>query len=116
MLVSAVTLGCALLLGQAEAPAEAPVEANAVLSPEPPRTPGPWDFQMALPDAASPQQPNEGQALCLALPPTPAVPSGEWRARCDDAKKECLVSPARELDSEGHENDQPLQRVDRCLP
>ncbi|RKH59075.1 hypothetical protein [Corallococcus aberystwythensis] len=124
MLVSAVTLGCALLLGQTEVPAvagpeapvEAPVEANAVLSSEPPRTPGPWDFQMAIPDAASPQQSNEGQALCLPLPPTPAVPSGQWRARCDDARKECLVSPAHELDSKGHENDQPLQRVDRCLP
>ncbi|WP_404370276.1 hypothetical protein ACIHQR_09835 [Corallococcus coralloides] len=99
MLVSAVTLGCALLLGQVEAPEE----------------PEPWDLQMALPDASSPQQPSAGQARCLALPPTPTVPSGAWRARCDDARKQCLVSPANELDSEGHEKDQPLQRVDRCV-
>ncbi|NOK20574.1 hypothetical protein, partial [Corallococcus carmarthensis] len=128
MLVSAVTLGCALLLGQVEAPevtgqeaptgapVEAPVDSNEAPASGPPATAEPWDFQMAVPGATSPQQPYEGQALCLALPPTPAVPSGAWRARCDEAKKECLVSPAQELDSQGHESDQPLQRVDWCLP
>ncbi|NBD09092.1 hypothetical protein [Corallococcus silvisoli] len=138
MLVSAVTLGCALLLGQAETPdvagrdaprdapvvgrdapvlgrdapvvgRDAPVEVGVTVAPEP------WNFQMAIPDATSPRQPDEGEALCLQLPPTPAVPSGVWRARCDEAERECLVSPAMVLDSEGHEGDQPLQRVSRCL-
>ncbi|NOK11340.1 hypothetical protein [Corallococcus exercitus] len=123
MLVSAVTLGCALLLGQVEAqevaepeaPAEAPVDATQATTPGPPVAPEPWDLQMAVPNASSPQQPYDGHAFCLTLPPTPAVPSGQWRARCDEAKKECLVSPANELDAEGHENDQPLQRVDWCV-
>ncbi|RKI02799.1 hypothetical protein D7Y15_34605 [Corallococcus sp. AB030] len=125
MLVSAVTLGCALLLGQVEAPEApeapqapvgTPVEAAPAATPEPPAEPEPWDFQMAVPNASSPQQPYDGQVRCLALPPTPDVPSGAWRARCDDVKMECLVSPAYELDSEGHEKDQPLQRVDGCVP
>ncbi len=136
MLVSAVTLGCALLLGQVEAPEataprapdeapvataprapdEAPVETTPAATPEPPPEPEPWDFQMPVPDASSPQQLHDGQVRCLALPPTPAVPSGAWRASCDDARKECWVSPAYELDAEGHESDQPLQRVNACVP
>ncbi|RKH60141.1 hypothetical protein D7X96_34180 [Corallococcus interemptor] len=115
MLVSAVTLGCALLLGQVEEP-EASAEAPVEQAPEPPAEPEPWDFQMAVPTAASPRFPYDGvQIRCLALPPTPAVPSGQWRARCDDAKKECLVSPAQVLDSQGHETDQPLPRADWCV-
>ncbi|WP_223646820.1 hypothetical protein [Corallococcus sp. EGB] len=120
MLVSAVTLGCALLLGQVAMPEtagpEAPTEAAPEQTPGPPPVPEPWAIQMPVPDASSPHQPYDGQVRCLALPPTPAIPSGAWRARCDDAKKECLVSPAYELDSEGHESDQPLQRVDGCVP
>ncbi|MBN8226411.1 hypothetical protein JYK02_02695 [Corallococcus macrosporus] len=119
MLVSAVTLGCALLLGQVEVPEvkepEAPVESTQAAEPEPPVEPEPWDFQMAVPGAESPQQSPNGYPLCLRLPPTPAVPSGQWRVRCDEAKKECLVSPAQVLDSQGHESDQPLDRVNPCV-
>ncbi|CAM3605736.1 hypothetical protein [Corallococcus soli] len=76
--------------------------------------PDTWAFQMAVPQADSPRQPSDGLVLCLRLPPTPAVPSGEWRASCDEAKKECLVSPTRELDSGGHETGQRLSRVTGC--
>ncbi|RKH09253.1 hypothetical protein D7V97_17195 [Corallococcus sp. CA053C] len=126
MLVSAVTLGCALLLGQVETPEAAVPEvppqeeerreavaaslAEALAKP----APGAWDLQMAVPGADSPRQPTEGEVQCLRLPPTPEVPSGEWRARCDESKQECLVTPARELDPEGHETGQRLDRVNGC--
>ncbi|RKH18149.1 hypothetical protein D7X74_10525 [Corallococcus sp. CA047B] len=129
MLVSAVTLGCALLLGQveipeaavpqapAEAPAEVPTDAPVKALTEALKQPRAeaWAVQLAVPDAGSPRQSPDQRVLCLTLPPTPAVPSGQWRAQCDETKKECLVAPAWELDSEGHETGQPLDRVSMCL-
>ncbi|WP_244237274.1 hypothetical protein [Corallococcus llansteffanensis] len=130
MLVSAVTLGCALLLGQVETPEaavpeeprqEAPrVEERQEAVQAPPEeavaTPVPevWNLQVPVPGADSPRQPFDRPVLCVSLPPTPAVPSGEWRARCDEAKKECLVTPTWELDAEGHETGQRLDRVNGC--
>ena len=52
--------------------------------------------------------------LCGRFPPTDARPSGEVRAQCDDAAKECLVSSARELDSQGRETAEPVARVQPC--
>ncbi|MCY1043429.1 hypothetical protein OV208_19080 [Corallococcus sp. bb12-1] len=129
MLVSAVTLGCALLFGQVEmpeaevppvpteAPTDAPVKAlvEALEQPRAQADPDTWAFQMAVPDTNSPRQSSASRVLCLNLPPTPAVPSGQWRAQCDETKKECLVAPAWELDSEGHETGKPLERVSMCL-
>ncbi|NTX33523.1 hypothetical protein HUA78_03650 [Myxococcus sp. CA033] len=110
MLVSAVTLGCALLLGQVEGgpPAEVtPVEvAPAEVAPpiiQPPAVPLPF-------------QDSERPALCLELPPTPNVPSGQWRAQCSHEQRRCLITPRRELDVDGQETERFLERVRPCVP
>lgn len=105
MLVSAVTLGCALLLGQVEGgpPAEvAPVE----LAPP----------HLQPPAVPLPLQSEERPVLCLTLPPTPAVPSGLWRAQCDFEQRRCLVTPGHELDADGRETERFLERVRACVP
>ncbi|MFP2963923.1 hypothetical protein ACLEPN_40960 [Myxococcus sp. 1LA] len=93
MLAPAVPLVYALLLAQPGS--EAPVL-------PPPSTPLPsldWD----------------AATVCLRLPPTPDVPSGEWRAQCDDEAQVCRVFPLRELDSEGVETDRMQAWVPYCF-
>jgi hypothetical protein len=116
MLVSAVTLGCALLFGQTETP-EAPETEAPPAEAAPVAPPAHWGLSpVAVPDASSPRQESDHGAICLALPPTAEVPSGEWRAHCDADTRECHVTPANELDSLGHESSRPLQRVSQCMP
>jgi hypothetical protein len=52
--------------------------------------------------------------LCTKLPPTPQVPSGEYRMQCDPVTRRCLIAPASELDAEGLELDRPLLRTSYC--
>ncbi|HZI10587.1 MAG TPA: hypothetical protein VE153_09315, partial [Myxococcus sp.] len=54
------------------------------------------------------------RTVCMTLPPTKAVPSGQWRAQCDDATRRCLISPQRELDTDGQETERELERVTAC--
>ncbi|MCP3145273.1 hypothetical protein [Pyxidicoccus xibeiensis] len=112
MPVPAVALGCALLLAQAEG--DAPLEARMkdVLSQV--------ELGLASPPVIQPpasplpiQEWTRG-TVCLTLPPTKAVPSGRWRAQCDDATRRCLVAPMYELDAEGQETPRPLERVTAC--
>ncbi|NOJ82115.1 hypothetical protein [Myxococcus xanthus] len=92
MLAPAVSLACALLLAQPGN--EAPVL-------QPPATP-------------LPSQTWHAPTVCMRLPPTKDVPSGEWRAQCDDTGQVCRVSPLRELDAEGMETDRLQARVTTC--
>ncbi|GHG63399.1 hypothetical protein [Comamonas sp. JC664] len=92
MLATAVPLVGALLLAQPGS--EAPVL-------QPPSSPRPaltWGAPTA----------------CLMLPPTQHVPSGAWRAQCDDDAQRCRVAPVRELDADGVETDRPLSRATPC--
>ncbi|MCP3098960.1 hypothetical protein LZ198_08730 [Myxococcus sp. K15C18031901] len=132
MLVHAVALGCALLLTQTpgpEAPPPTAIEAAPAPPPEavddvPPRVEEPPPAApVALPtppslapsDKPLPMQRWERPTVCLRLAPTAEVPSGRWRAQCDDTHRRCLVAPARELDIDGIESDRPLERVAACM-
>lgn len=113
MLVPAVALGCALLLAQAggeEGPQPGAEEALAgLLSQKPPEPP-----VIQPPASPLPVQEWNRQTVCLTLPPTQAVPSGRWRAQCDDATRRCRVSPLYELDADGQESERLLERVSSC--
>jgi hypothetical protein len=104
MLVPAVALGCALLLAQAGGEEDLEARVKEVLPTpviQPPSTP-------------LPVQEWGKRTVCLRLPPTKAVPSGHWRAQCDDSTKRCLVSPLHELDADGQESERMLERVTSC--
>jgi len=53
--------------------------------------------------------------VCLRLAPTAEVPSGRWRAQCDEATRTCLVAPDRELDVDGVESSRHLERTSACV-
>jgi hypothetical protein len=109
MIIQAAALGCALLLSQVEGqehaeqpPVLAPVSQGAnltgLLAPENPR----------------PSLRHDQPILCVRLPPTPEVPSGEYRMQCEPGTRRCLLAPTRELDAEGVETDRPLLRTSYC--
>ncbi|WP_254036774.1 hypothetical protein [Myxococcus guangdongensis] len=62
-----------------------------------------------------PVQDPERPVVCLTLPPTPAVPSGYWRAQCDSRERRCLIAPQHELDMDGRETDRMLERARGCI-
>ncbi|MFY1829756.1 hypothetical protein ACN47A_27820 [Myxococcus fulvus] len=62
-----------------------------------------------------PVQDSERPVVCLTLPPTPAVPSGYWRAQCDSRERRCLISPQHELDMDGQETGRMLERARGCI-
>ncbi|MBZ4406593.1 hypothetical protein K8640_00050 [Myxococcus sp. XM-1-1-1] len=62
-----------------------------------------------------PMQDPERPVVCLTLPPTPAVPSGYWRAQCDTRERRCLIAPQHELDMDGRETDRMLERARGCI-
>ncbi|QSQ13701.1 hypothetical protein [Myxococcus landrumensis] len=99
MLVSAVTLGFALLLSQVE---DSPPAQPPTLVLQPARDP-------------LPVQDAERLVVCLNLGPTKSVPSGQWRAQCNHEQRHCLVTPSHELDASGQETERPLERVRACV-
>ena len=117
MLVPAVALGCALLLAQAGGEANLEARVKDILpalgvgaqAGEPARPP-----VIQPPASPLPMLDWYTTSVCLTLPPTQAVPSGQWRAQCDAAKQRCLVTPRYELDAAGVETDLPLERVLDC--
>lgn len=112
MLVPTMALGCALLLAQAGGGEEAEARVQPLL-PHPGEQPaGPPVIQP--PTSPLPVQDRNAPSVCLTLPPTKAVPSGKWRAQCDDSTRRCLVAPVYELDADGVETERPLERVRSC--
>ncbi|WP_163995174.1 hypothetical protein [Pyxidicoccus caerfyrddinensis] len=114
MLAPAVALGCALLLAQAGGGEEEDTEARAreLLSHLGEKPASPPVIQP--PASPLPMQDPNAATVCLTLPPTKAVPSGRWRAQCDDSTKRCLVAPMYELDADGVETERTLERVGPC--
>jgi hypothetical protein len=113
MLVPAVALGCALLLAQTGGEEESlrarlreALPGLVETAGEPP----------VIQPAASPLPVQEwgARTVCMTLPPTKAVPSGQWRAQCDDATRRCLISPRHELDADGQETEREQERVTAC--
>lgn len=101
MLVSAVTLSCALLFGQVEAP-DLPPHSPPALVLQPASNP-------------LPVQDAERLVVCLEFAPTKEVPSGRWRAQCDHETRTCLITPSHELDPGGTETERLLERVRTCV-
>ncbi|QSQ24064.1 hypothetical protein JY651_03535 [Pyxidicoccus parkwayensis] len=112
MLSPAVALGCALLLAQAGGDADTEARPPDVAT-RPAEEPG-APTVLQPPASPLPMQNPDTLTVCLTLPPTKAVPSGKWRAQCDDSTRRCLVAPVYELDADGLETDRPLERVGLC--
>ena len=112
MLVPAVALGCAVLLAQAGGAEdlEAQVKDALPILGETPTSPP----VIQPPASPLPMQEPHAHTVCLTLPPTKVVPSGKWRAQCDDSTRRCLVAPVHELDTDGLETERPLERVAYC--
>jgi hypothetical protein len=83
---------------------------GAMQDPEPPSP----TVRLEPPASPLPTMAWDAPVLCAQLEPTPAIPSGEYRAQCDDVRRVCLLSPARELDAEGQETQVALSRVQPC--
>ncbi|NMO20851.1 hypothetical protein HPC49_27885 [Pyxidicoccus fallax] len=109
MLVPAVALGCALLLAQTEGEEARVADVLPVLRVEPAEPP-----VIQPPASPLPRQDWYAPKVCLRLPPTKEVPSGQWRAQCDAKARRCLVAPRYERDAEGQETERPLERVRAC--
>ncbi|MCE9667583.1 hypothetical protein LY474_07120 [Myxococcus stipitatus] len=94
---------------QAETPTE-PVP------PEPrPELPLPVPPSLSGASGELPMQNWSKATVCLRLAPTAEVPSGRWRAQCDEATRTCLVAPDRELDIDGVESSRRLERTSACV-
>jgi hypothetical protein len=108
MLVPAVALSCALLLAQAGG------EEESLRARLKEALPGLAPPVIQPPASPLPVQEWGERTVCMTLPPTKAVPSGKWRAQCDDATRRCLISPQHELDADGQESERELERVTSC--
>lgn len=100
----------ALVLSQVEAPSpEDP--SHAPRHSVPPR---PLPSVTQTHESPLPLMNPEGPIGCVQLAPTPQVPSGLYRAQCDEATKRCLVAPSAELEPDGTESLRPLERLAPC--
>ena len=66
------------------------------------------------PNTPLPVMPLEGFIECAQLAPSPQVPSGVYRVKCDETTLRCLASPVHELEADGTESDRPLTRLLPC--
>ncbi|MFP2934457.1 hypothetical protein ACLESO_56975, partial [Pyxidicoccus sp. 3LG] len=119
MLAPAVALGCALLLAQAGAEEDPDARKEDMEARVEDVLPGLGTLPTVPPVIQPPASPLPVQewergTVCMTLPPTKAVPSGRWRAQCDDSTRRCLISPMHELDADGVETEAPLERVTYC--
>lgn len=115
MSIPAAALGCALLLSQVESGTDTsptPAEERPVQEPARPVS-SPPAFPLD-PETPLPTMRYDAPVLCAEFPPTQRIPSGAYRMQCDEQTRECLVSPAHELDAEGMETERNLERVQSC--
>ncbi|MDC0709610.1 hypothetical protein POL68_14155 [Stigmatella sp. ncwal1] len=95
---------------QAPSPAQPPVPAQASA-----QAPAVTDLKgLLVPEEPQPALRYDEPVLCVRLPPTQQVPSGQYRMQCDPETHRCLVAPAYELDSSGEETRRPLLRTSFC--
>jgi hypothetical protein len=115
MSIPAAALGCALLLSQVESGTGAPdTPAEEHVAPRPASPASSPPVFPLDPEVPLPVMHGDVPILCAEFPPTERMPSGTYRMQCDEKTRECLVSPAHELDAEGVETGRELERVRYC--